>query len=119
MRESKFIFTSRGELAKEKNILLCKKKKKKESMTDRWDEEKEVPFWDTVCGCYAFSNARFELSYETVRSIYRSFCGFKFVKKSEEEEEEEIRMKKGGNEKQDNGCCRYAQERDFFIIPKR
>lgn len=40
-------------------------------------------------------------------------------KKSEEEEEEEIRMKKGGNEKQDNGCCRYAQERDFFIIPKR
>lgn len=31
----KFIRTSRGELAKEKNILLCKKKKKKESTIDR------------------------------------------------------------------------------------
>lgn len=110
----KFIRRSRGELAKEKNILLCKKKKKKNRrLID--EEEEEVPFWDTVCGCYAFSNARFELSYETVLyiCIYIDLQGRRGRRRNKNEEGWQ-------REKQDNdGCCRYAQERDFFIIPKR
>lgn len=66
MREAKFDRASHGERVKE-NILLCKKKKKKND----WDETEERFIFGIQYGCSIFSNARFELSSD--RYTYESF----------------------------------------------
>lgn len=63
-----------------------KKKKKKESITEAKKKKSSILGYSVWLLCIFKRTFRVIV---TVRSIYGSFCGFEFVKRSEEEEEEE------------------------------